>query len=82
MAIFRRTGLAPVFFANNLIGQRLPSLTYMLVFDDLAAREKNWGSFIGDPAWKTLSQKPGYTDPEIVSNITSVILRPTAYSQV
>jgi len=82
LAIFRRTGLAPVFFANNLVGQRLPSLTYMLVFDDLAAREKNWGSFVGDPEWKTLSQKPGYTDPEIVSNITSVILRPTAYSQI
>jgi hypothetical protein len=82
LAIFRRTGLAPVFFANNLIARRMPSLTYMLVFDDLAAREKNWGTFVGDPEWKSLSSKPGYTDPEIVSNITSVILRPTAYSQI
>jgi hypothetical protein len=82
LAIFRRTGLTPVFFSDNLIGDRLPSLTYMLVFDDMAARETNWGKFVGDPEWKALSSKPGYTDAEIVSNITSVILRPTAYSQV
>jgi hypothetical protein len=82
LAIFRRTGLVPVFFSGNLIGDRLPSLTYMLVFDDMAARERNWGVFAGDPEWKTLRSKAGYTDPEIVSNITSVILRPTAYSQI
>jgi hypothetical protein len=82
LAIFRRTGLRPVFFGNNLIGDRLPSFTYMLTFDDMAAREKNWAAFIDDPEWKTLRAKPGYTDAEIVSNITSIVLRPTAYSQV
>ena len=82
LAIFRRTGLRPVFFGDNLIGDRLPSFTYMLTFDDMAAREKNWAAFIGDSEWQTLRAKPGYTDPEIVSNITSIILRPTAYSQI
>jgi hypothetical protein len=82
LAIFRRTGLAPVFFAQDLIGTRLPSLTYMLVFDDLAARERNWGVFANDPEWLKLRATPGYTDAEIVSNITSIVLRPTAYSQV
>ena len=42
LAIFRRTGLRPVFFGDNVIGDRLPSFTYMLTFDDMAAREKNW----------------------------------------
>jgi hypothetical protein len=82
LAIFRRTGLTPVFFANNLIGRRLPSFTYMLVFDDMDAREKNWTTFIDDPEWKTLRAKPGYTDPEIVSNINAQVLGPTAYSQI
>jgi len=82
LAIFRRTGLRPVFFGDNVIGDRLPSFTYMLTFEDMAAREKNWGAFIGDSEWLTLRAKPGYTDPEIVSNITSIILRPTAYSQI
>ncbi len=80
--IFRKTGLAPVFFGSNLVGQRLPSLTYMLVFENMAAREKNWGQFVGDPDWKKLSTTPGFTDAEIVTNITSYILRPTSFSQI
>jgi hypothetical protein len=82
IAIFRKTGLAPVFFGSNLAGQRLPSLTYMLVFENMAAREKNWGQFIADPDWKKLSATPGFTDAEIVTNITSYILRPAAFSQI
>jgi hypothetical protein len=82
LAIFRRTGLRPVFFGENVIGERLPSFTYLLAFDDMAAREKNWAAFIGDSEWQTLRAKPGYSDAEIVSNIVSIVLRPTAYSQI
>lgn len=80
--IFRRTGLQPVFFGEGLVGTSLPSLTYMLVFDDMATRDKNWGQFVGHPDWKKLSTTPGYTNAEILTNITSVFLRPTGYSQV
>ncbi len=82
IAIFRRTGLQPVFFGETLIGNKLPNLTYMLVFDNMAAHDKNWGTFVSDPDWKKLSTTPGYTDPEIVSNITNLFLRPTPYSQI
>jgi hypothetical protein len=82
IAIFRRTGLAPVFFGETLIGAKMPNLTYMLVFDDMAAHDKNWGAFVSDPEWKKLSTTPGYTDPEIVSNISNLFLRPTNYSQI
>jgi len=80
--IFRRTGLKPVFFGETVIGMKLPNLTYMLVFDDMAAHDKNWATFGGDPEWKKLSTTPGYTNPEILTNITNVFLRPTAYSQI
>jgi len=80
--IFRRTGLQPVFFGEGLVGTNLPSLTYMLVFDDMAARDKNWGTFVNHPDWKKLSTTPGYTNAEILTNITSVFLRPTGYSQI
>jgi len=80
--IFRRTGLQPVFFGEGLVGTNLPSLTYMLVFDDMATRDKNWGTFVNHPDWKKLSTTPGYTNAEILTNITSVFLRPTGYSQV
>jgi hypothetical protein len=82
IAIFRRTGLKPVFFGETLIGQRLPNLTYMLTFDDMAARDRNWAAFGADPEWKKLSSTPGYTDAEIVSNISNLFLRPAPYSQI
>lgn len=80
--VFRKTGLQPVFFGEGLIGTNLPKLTYMLVFDDMATRDKNWGTFVNHPDWKKLSTTPGYTNAEILTNITSVFLRPTGYSQV
>ena len=80
--IFKKVGLTPVFFARTLVGPRMPNLTYMLVHDNMAAREKSWDGFRTSPDWKKLSATPGYTDPEIVSNITTVFLRPTAYSQI
>jgi len=80
--IFRRVGLTPVFFARTLIGPRMPNLTYMLVHENLAAREKSWSAFSNDPEWKKLRATPGYADAEIVSNITTVFLRPAAYSQI
>ena len=82
IGIFRRVGLAPVFFGRNTVGPRLPSLTYMLVFPDLATREKNWGGFRDDPEWVKLRGTPGFSNAEILTNINVQILRPTDYSQV
>ena len=82
IAIFRRVGLTPVFFGRNVIASTLPSLTYMLVFADGAARERSWGAFGHDPDWLKLRATPGYADPEVLSNITNVLLRPTDYSQI
>lgn len=80
--IFRRTGLRPVFFGETLIGSGMPSLTYMLTFENMDERTRNWAAFGSDPEWKKLSTTPGYTDPEIVSNISNAILSPTPYSQI
>ena len=82
IAIFRRAGLAPVFFGETLIGAKLPNLTYMLTYENMTAKDAAWSKFGGDPEWKKLSSTPGYTDPEIVSNISNVMLRPAAFSQI
>lgn len=82
IAIFRRAGLAPVYFGETLVGAKLPNLTYMLVYDDMPAHDAAWKTFVADPEWKKLSTTPGYTDAEIVSNISNVFLRPTPYSQI
>ena len=78
--VFLKTGLQPVFFGETLIGPKMPNLTYMLVFDDLAHRDAKWKVFGGSAEWKKLSSNPEYKDT--VSNITDIILRPTPYSQI
>jgi hypothetical protein len=54
----------------------------MLVYEDMAAHDKQWAAFGADPEWRTLSTTPGYTDPDIVANITNMYLRPAEYSQI
>jgi NIPSNAP len=80
--VFEAAGFRPVFYGDTLVGSRLPNLTYMLSFDDLADRNKLWAAFGGSPAWKKLSSSARYAFEEIVSNITNVILSPTDYSQI
>jgi hypothetical protein len=82
IAVFRRLGMSPVFFAVGMVGRNLPSLTYMLAFDDLASRERLWREFGADPEWQKLRVQPGMSDAEIVSNISNAILRPLAFSPV
>ena len=82
MAIFRRTGLPPVFFGQTLVGSRQPNLTYMLGFENAPARDKGWSAFGADAEWKKVRSTPGYTDPEIVCGISNVLLRPAPYSQI
>lgn len=80
--IFRRCGLMPVFFSRTLVGPNMPNITYMLVHENTAGREKSWDNFRNNPEWKKLAATPGYSDPELVTNITTVLLRPAAYSQI
>lgn len=78
--IFLETGLTPVFFGETIAGPRMPNLTYMLVFDDMADHDASWANFIGNDKWKKLSGDAQYKDS--VSNIHNRILRPTGYSQI
>ena len=81
-AIFKRLGMQPVFFGETIVGSKMPSLTYMLSYDDLAARDRLWKEFGSDPEWQKLRSKPGYSDAEIVSNISNQILRPLPFSEI
>lgn len=80
--IFRKLGMNPVFFAETIVGPRMPNLTYMLSFNDLASREKCWKAFGSDPDWQKIRSAPGNSDAEIVSNISNWILAPLPFSQI
>jgi hypothetical protein len=80
--IFKNAGFQMVFFGDTLIGQRMPSLTYMLSFADSAELDAKWAVFRNDPAWKKLSADPRFAFEAIVSNITNLVLSPLAASQI
>jgi hypothetical protein len=82
IAIFRRVGITPVFFGETMIGPKMPNLTYLVVYADMPDHDQAWAKFGADPEWQRLRSQPGYADAEIVSSISNVFLRPTAYSQI
>lgn len=80
--IFRRLGMQPVFFGETIYGRKMPNLTYLLGYDDLAHREKVWKAFVADPEWVKMRATPGLSDAEIVSNISAILLRPLPFSPI
>lgn len=82
IAIFKKTGLTPVFFGETVFGPDQPNLTYMLAYDDLAARERAWKAFVADPDWIKLRATPGLSDAEVVSNISGQIVSALPFSAI
>jgi hypothetical protein len=80
--IFHRVGIHPILYASTLIGQNIPNLTYLIPFDDLAAREKAWAAFGADAEWQKVRQESvtKYNQPVSVSQIS--LFKATAYSPV
>ena len=82
MQIFQRLGMRPVFFGETIVGPKQPNLMYMLSYNDWDARDRLWKEFSSDPEWKKLSGPADMKDPQIVSNISNVILKPMAFSRL
>jgi len=79
---FKQSGCNPVFFGDTLIGSRMPCLTYMLTFPDMAALEAGWDKFKTNPDWRKLSSNPRFAFDQIVDNISNLILTPLPCSQI
>jgi len=78
--IFLDSGIAPVFLGHALIGDKMPNLTYMTVYDNDDARNKAWKTFIEHPKWKVFSVEERWKDT--VSKIHKSDWRPKSYSQL
>ena len=81
LAIWERHGIRQAGFWTTLVGPSNQELTYLLAWDSLAEREAKWNAFQADPEW---IQKRAETekDGQIVANIESSFLTPTAFSSV
>ncbi len=82
IALFRKLNMTPVFFGATIAGQNMPNLTYMLAYDDMAARDAAWSTFGTHPEWSKMKSQPGVSDAEVVSNISNSILRPLPFSKI
>ena len=79
-AIFVRAGMLPVFFGETVFGPNMPSLFYMLGFDDLAARESAGRASGKDPEWKRLGAQ--FPDVATVPKLSIWFLSPLPFSDV
>jgi hypothetical protein len=80
--VFQRSGFWQVFYGDMLIGPRMPQLTYMLSFPEVAEMDAKWDAFRTDPQWKKLSSDPRYSYESIVNSISNLILTPASFSQI
>jgi hypothetical protein len=78
MGYFAKHGMQVVGFWTDEVGTS-NRLTYMLTFDDMAAREKAWTAFRAD-AERLKAFEETERDGPLVARIENTIIRPTAYS--
>jgi len=78
--IFLNNDFNPVFYSQDLVGDNLPCLTYMLAFSNMEERDERWKAFGSDPDWKRMSSDPVYANT--VSRIHKTFLEPLPYSQI
>ncbi len=81
LKLFEKHGIRQAGFFTTLIGQSNQELTYFLAWETLAEREKKWAAFQADPDWIS-ARAQTEADGQIVDNITSQLLTPTAFSAV
>ena len=80
--IFHRVGVHPVFYSSTVFGANRPNLTYLIPFDNLAAREKAWNAFGADEEWIKVRKESVERDGQITAVIDLSLHRATAYSPV
>jgi len=78
--IFKEVDLPMVFFGENISGDRMPCLTYLLAFKDKAHHTEAWSKFGAHPEWQRILKLEEYANT--VSQITRVFLKPLPYSQL
>lgn len=81
LKLWDKHGIRQAGFFTTLIGQSNQELTYFLAWESLAEREKKWTAFQFDPDW-IAGRNKSEEDGQIINNIVSQFLMPTAFSSV
>lgn len=78
--IFEEVGLPMVFFGENISGEQMPCLTYLLAFKDMEAHKQAWSRFGPHPEWQRIIKLEEFANT--ITDITRVFLKPLPYSQL
>lgn len=78
--IFLDSGISPVFMGQALIGDKMPNLTYMTVYDNPTVRQSAWKNFSAHPDWKKLKRVKKFQ--QTVSKIHKSDWTPKSYSDL
>ncbi len=80
--ILAKAGAQPILFGATAIGPDNPNLTWMIAFEDMAAREKFNAAFATDPDWIKLRQQSLDRYGQVPSIRRITLYRATAYSPI
>ncbi len=80
--ILAKAGAQPILFGATAIGPDNPNLTWMIAFEDMAAREKFNAAFAADPDWIKLRQQSLDRYGQVPSIRRITLYRATAYSPI
>ncbi len=78
--VMRDVDMAPLLFAELLVGENVPGLVYILSAPDMESHREHWQAFLEHPEWIRMRDMEYYQGT--VSGIESVFLRPTAFSGI
>jgi len=81
LGFFAKHGINPLGFWTAYIGPSANTLTYLLAWDDLGARERIWNGFATDPDWLAVRAETE-KDGALIERAENTILAPTAYSKL
>jgi hypothetical protein len=76
--LFKKLYFNAVFYADVLIGDRIPNLIYMTCFENMADRDEHWKAFSNSPEWKAMSTAPFYQHN--VSKADIILMHAAPYS--
>tara|TARA_R110000751_G_scaffold107645_10_gene204110 strand:- start:346 stop:675 length:330 start_codon:yes stop_codon:yes gene_type:complete len=82
LGIWERLGIKQAGFFTTMIGESSNELTYFLAWESLDDRQRKWGAFATDNAWITARAAHQEKHGEVVANIASQFLAPTAFSAI
>jgi hypothetical protein len=78
LKLFDKHGIKAVGFWEAVIGTS-NVLYYMLVWENMAHREKVWNAFMADPEWISAKQETE-KDGALTIRVANCLLKPTPYS--